>query len=213
MKIIKLMLIFFIFSFISLESYSQQKIIGGGVNTRNKSETMQLGWLGISAKGTYSLPSGDISNVLNGSLGAELTVVYRNFILNDFDIQLSSSYQNYTNKADSSNQFQTINVKLLGRYNFFVPDVPGCIYVEAGGGVSFETLTASSVKLDNIDPIYHFGVGYEIGIFENFTLQTGINYLLMPQKYIVDAIRDGSFINFSIGINYEFLEEKGGKRK
>ncbi|MFH1528658.1 MAG: hypothetical protein ABIG69_18785 [Bacteroidota bacterium] len=209
MKIVKILTICIVF-FMSFQSFGQNKVIGGNISSKNKSETMQLGWLGISVKGIYRMPSGEITNVLNGSPGAELTVIYRNFLLNDLDLQLIGGYQNYTGKVDSSNTFQTINAKLLGRYNFFVPDIPGCIYVEAGGGLSFETLIVSSSKLDNIDPIYQIGLGYEIGIFENFTLQTGINYLHMPEKYIAGAVRDGSFINLGIGINYEFL---GDERK
>jgi hypothetical protein len=171
---------------------------------------MQFGWLGISARGIYSIPVGEMINVLNNGLGGELVISYRSFLLKDLDIQLIGGYENYTGEVNSSDTLQTIILKLLVRYNFYFKGTPGCLFVDLGGGVAFETLTFSSTKYDNIDPAYHIGIGYEVEIIKSLTFQLGVSYLFIPQKYIANAQRDGSFINVGLGINYEFLKEKFG---
>lgn len=173
-------------------------------------EHMQLGWLGITAKGIYGMPVGEIRNVFNPGMGAELIISYRDFLFKDLDIQLVGGYQNYTGKVDSSNTVQSIIVKLLGRCNLYFKHTPGCFYFDFGGGIAVETLNLPSSSLDNIDPVYHIGLGYEIEIIKSLTGQIGVSYVFIPERYISSATRDGSFVNIGIGINYNFLKGKSG---
>ena len=206
MKRIKVFLaIIMVLSLFSL-SYADNKVVGSYVKGKGKTLDFKFGTFGISARGFYSIPSGDIANVLNGSLGPELLVTYRKFLIDDLDLQVSGTLNTYTGKFDSTNTFQSIGARLLGRYNIKIENVEGLFFLDAGGGFAFETLKVSTVSADNIDPIWSFGAGYEIGLFDNITLTVNINYLMMPEKYIANATRDGSFIDFAIGLNYEFYE-------
>ncbi|MFH1823600.1 MAG: hypothetical protein ABH873_00015 [Candidatus Firestonebacteria bacterium] len=175
-----------------------------------ESEGMQLGLLGVSVRGIYSQPIGEIRNVFNPGLGAELVISYRDFLFKDLDIQLVGDYQSYTGKVDNSNKLQSIIVKLLGRYNFYIKYTPGCFYFDFGGGMANQTLNLPSSSVNNIDPVYHLGVGYEVEIIKSLTAQAGVNCVFIPERYISNATRDGSFINISLGINYNFLKGKNG---
>lgn len=206
MKKSKIMLIITVVLCVSSLCYADSKVVGGYSKGKPRLSDFKFGSFGVSLRGLYSIPTGDIVNVLNGSIGPEILGTYRKFLIDDLDLELSGSLNTYTGKFDSTNTFQTINVKLLGRYNIKIEDLEGVFFINAGGGVSFEKLTVSSSSADNIDPIWSFGAGYEVALFDNITLQVNISYMLMPEKYIASAYRDGSFINFIIGLNYEFSD-------
>ena len=187
-----------------------------GNNRQKTPEGGQFKFLdyGLAVRGIYSLPSGNIVNATNSALGGSVTLMNHNalfFLLPKLSIGLSGEYINYACKAGSGNYLQTINAKLLGKYDIRFEELPGSFFLEGGGGVSFETLTLLGAEYSNIDPLFQIGIGYETGLDENFTIQAGINYMIVPESYISASARDGSFINISLGINYEF--QLGGGRK
>lgn len=186
----------------------------GEVGTAQKKQfdAPTLGDYGISVKAVSSAPAGDIADVYNGAIGVEVAPVYRNFLISDLDASVFGSYSNYSGKANSANSLTTINIGLLGRYNFKVADVPGVVFAEAGGGLSLQSQTISGVGFDNIDPLYRVGFGYEVNISDNINLLAGLNYNLLPEKGIAGATRDGSFLNICLGVSYEFYGENRRKK-
>jgi hypothetical protein len=180
-----------------------------------KSKKLEFGFLGVSARGIYNMPIADVLNVLNGGLGPEVAITYRSFLFKNFHLVAIGDYTTYTGKVNSDNKLSTINVKLLGRYDVypledlasFIPS--GVVYVNLGGGVSFETLTMPLETINNIDPIFQGGIGYELGLMKDITLNIGVNYIMLYEKVNASADKNGSFISFSLGLNYEF----GGKRR
>ena len=202
--------------FISVFAFGvENDILGNSRQKTSGGDQLRLMDYGLSVNGIYSMPSGSIVNAMNGALGGSITIMDHNvlyFLLPKLSIGLSGDYINYTCKAGSGNSFQTINSKILGKYDLSFNDIPGSFFVEGGGGVSFETLTLLGSEYYNIDPLFQIGIGYETGLNENFTIQVGINYMFVPESYISALSRDGAFINISLGINYEF-QLGGGRRK
>ena len=203
-----------LFALILALLYGNYAAAAGTVGTVQKKQfdTPTIGEYGVSLKAVSSAPSGDIANVYNGAIGVELTPVYRNFLFDDFDVSAFGSYFNYTGKANSSNSLTTINLGVLGRYNFRVEGVPGVVFAEAGGGFSLQNQTIAGIGFDNIDPIYRAGAGYEVNIAENINLLAGLNYNYLPEKGIAGATRDGSFFNICLGVSYEFYGENRRKK-
>lgn len=185
----------------------------GGILKKSYTEKLQLGCFSVSAGAGLSLPSGDIANVLNGGTDLRIALSYNNILFDDLSLVLTGGYCVYTGQIDNTNLFATIKAGLLGRYYLYFDEIPGSIFVEVGGGVALETLTVASTSLNNIDPIFIFGAGYEVGIVQELSLVVNTNYLFMPQKYIAGAFRDGSYINIGVGIKYELGMERRGKRK
>jgi hypothetical protein len=181
------------------------KAFGGYARTdKGENKDLALGNFGFSVLGVLSMPSGDIAKVLNPTVGPEVSLTYRNFLMKNFHLQLSGDFLTYTGKVDTSNTFTNISATLTGRYDLKMKEIPGIIYLSAGGGTGFETLTVGGVVLDNIDPMYKLGFGYEASAFGNFTMRFDIKYVMLPQKYISGASRDGSFLNIYAGVNMEF---------
>ncbi|OGF51274.1 MAG: hypothetical protein A2044_04105 [Candidatus Firestonebacteria bacterium GWA2_43_8] len=212
----KMVLVCFLLLFVPFGGVlvAQNNVFTGSVRkSASQDNAVPMGQFGVTVAGVYSLPSGDIANVYNGAIGPELTLTYRNFLLNGLHLQLAGDYLSYTGKVDPANIFTNIIAKLSARYDFGLADIPGLVFLKAGGGADFETLTIGTVSIDNIDPIYSFGIGYETKCFDNFTLVFEFNYSLLPEKYIPGATRDGSFINIVIGLNCELGESSGSGAK
>ncbi|MCX5776894.1 MAG: hypothetical protein NTX32_04630 [Candidatus Firestonebacteria bacterium] len=138
---------------------------------RGDSKEITFGKIGFAVNGVLSMPSGDIATVLNATIGPELSLTYRNFLIKDFHLQMSGDFMTYTGKVDITNTFSTVSAVLSGRYDLKLKEIPGTLYLSAGGGAGFETLTVGGIVLDNIDPQYRIGVGYEAAAFDNFTVR------------------------------------------
>lgn len=160
---------------------------------------------GVSIRGIYSTPAVDLRNVLNPALGGEFVLLFRRFLIDNFRLEIVGNYSNYTGKIDNSNTLQIITGKLLGRYDIYM-DIIGIsntsFYVELGGGIASETLKMGELILNTIDPIYHIGIGIETQLYYGLTLNGLMSYSFIYQEHIAEAIRNGSFINFGIGISY-----------
>ncbi len=185
--------------------------------TKARTQSNQFGGFGVEAHGLYSLPAGDIVNVLSPAIGFGASLTYRDFLVESFDLKLVGEMTTFPLIEKASNTLAATNIKLLGRYNiwpdFMSETIPGCIYVEAGGGVSMQKLSMGAAVFENNDILYQGGLGVELIFFQNFTFTAGASYVLIPQKYLAGATRDGSFINICAGINYEFSGKKGGLSK
>jgi len=163
-----------IFLFIPLLSYADGYIYITDTKSDKKTEKISKfkfneDNLGISIRGIYSSPIGGTNSILDTSFGPEIILTYRHLFSNDFHAQLVSNYNHYFGKDTSIERFQTITVKLLGRYDATENIVTGIIlfgyiYFNAGLGTSFESVVLKSETLNNTTPVFHIGVGYETNL-------------------------------------------------
>ncbi|MFH1246091.1 MAG: hypothetical protein V1662_06375 [Candidatus Omnitrophota bacterium] len=177
---------------------------------------IKAGEAGICLLLNYGIPSGDVANILNSTLGFCFAGIFRNVLVNDFSLKLEGDYNQYFGKFDSNEFIRVVEAKLLGRYDILIPEMPGVLFLEAGGGAAFETISVAGFSGDNIDPVYCFGAGYELNISDTLTFLGIASYSIIPEKYISGAAKDGGFIKLYAGINYIIGAEnngRGGRRR
>ncbi|GEM_PF-3381458 len=195
--------------------FGANNVLGNRQLRQSGGDNVKQGDFGIALKALYGMPSGLSANGLNSAIGANLTLADHNtlnFISLNLSLELAADYIVYTTRAGIGNSLTTLNPKLLLRYDVKIPDFPGLLYLEAGGGVSMETLNLLGVSYTNNDPLYQGGIGYETGLADNFNLQAVVSYVYVPESSITGATRDGAYLTLSLGINYEF-SLGGGKKK
>ncbi len=196
-------------------SFGANNVLGNRELRRSGKDSIKQGDLGVAVRAIYGMPSGLVANGLNSSVGANMTLADHNslnFISLNLSLELAADYVVYTAKAGIGNSLTTLNPKLLLRYDVKIDEIPGMLYLEAGGGVSMETLNLLGVSYTNNDPLYQGGIGYETTLVDNLNFQAVVSYVYVPEIGTTGATRDGAYLNFSAGLNFEF-SLGGGKTK
>jgi hypothetical protein len=170
---------------------------------REKIGVFSFGDFGIALHGLFSLPAGEVSSVFESALGGEAALTFRKFPFKDLHLVIVSDYLVYSGKVYNTDKLSVLIPKALARYDVVFQEVPGVFYGTLGFGLAFEWAKTGSDEFTNIDPVFEGGVGYEMNLSQVLTLQCGVNYMLMPEKYS-GAAKDGAFLNIYIGVNYEF---------
>lgn len=153
----------------------------------------------------YSIPAGDIAPLLTGSVGIEVEVQLRNFFSSSFIIGIAGSYNGYGGIVNTSDSLYIIQLKLLPKY-VLTSFNTSSIYVNGGMGFAFEGLTVSSVNVGNTDLLWQIGLGYELKLNNN-VFNAELNYIIVPEKSLSTATKDGAFIEFKIGMAFDLTSK------
>ncbi len=199
----------------AVSCFGANTVLGNRQVRQSDGDSTKQGDLGFAVRALYSMPSGLIGNGLNSALGVNATLSEHNtlnFISLNLSLELSADYIVYTAKAGTGNNLTVLNPKLLLRYDIRMNELPGLLFVEAGGGVSMETLNLLGTAYTNNDPLYQGGIGYETQLLDGLNFQAVVSYTYVSESGTAGAIRDGAFLSLGLGLNYEF-QFGGGKRK